>query len=109
VTTGAAAGGAQATGEGSDPLTGAAVGAAAVPAVIGGFKAAQVLTRPFRDVLRLSSADRILSRLTTATRDALETRAARYRADTGAEPTLFELLPLADRNKILKQARGRQG
>jgi soluble lytic murein transglycosylase-like protein len=104
VTTGAAAGGAQATGEGSDPLTGAAVGAAAVPAVIGGFKAAQVLTRPFRDVMRLSSAGRILSRLTTATRDALETRAAQYRADTGAEPTLFELLPLADRNKILKQA-----
>jgi hypothetical protein len=104
VTTGAAAGGAQATGEGSDPLTGAALGAAAVPAVLGGFKVAQVLTRPFRDVMRLSSAGRILSRLTTATRDALETRAAEHRAATGAEPTLFELLPLADRNKILKSA-----
>jgi hypothetical protein len=103
-TIGATAGATQAAGEGSDVGTGAAMGAAAAPAVIGGFKVAQVITRPFRDLLRLSSADRILSRLTTATRDVLERRAAQYRADTGAEPTLFELLPLADRNKILSQA-----
>lgn len=104
VVAGAGAGGAQAAGTGEDVLTGAAEGAVAAPVVAGGFKVAQVLTRPFRDVLRLSSAGQILSRLTTATRDALEARAAQYRAATGAEPTLFELLPLADRNKILKQA-----
>jgi soluble lytic murein transglycosylase-like protein len=104
VTTGAAAGGAQATGEGSDPLVGAVEGAAAVPVVAGGFKAAQVISRPFRDVLQMTSASRLLRRLTTATRDQLEAKAATYRQATGAEPTLFELLPLADRNKILKSA-----
>lgn len=105
-TIGAAGGGAQAAGEGSDVVEGAATGAVAAPVLAGGFKVAQVITRPARDLLSMlpSKADRILSRLTTATRDALETRAAQYRADTGAEPTLFELLPLADRNKILKQA-----
>jgi hypothetical protein len=104
VAAGAGAGGAQAAGTGEDVVTGAAEGAVAAPVIAGGFKAAQVITRPFRDVLRLSSAGAILSRLTTATRDQLEQRAATYRAATGAEPTLFELLPLADRNKILKQA-----
>lgn len=104
VATGAAAGGAQATGTGEDVLTGAAEGAVAAPLVALGVKGAQVVTRPFRDVLRLSSAGAILRRLTTATRAQLEARAATYRQATGAEPTLFELLPLADRNKILKQA-----
>lgn len=104
VTAGAAAGATQAAGTGQNPVVGAVEGAATVPVVAGGFKVAQVITRPFRDVMRLSSAGRILSRLTTATRDALERRADAYRAATGAEPTLFELLPLADRNKILKTA-----
>jgi hypothetical protein len=104
VAIGAGAGGAQAAGTGEDVVTGAAEGAVAAPLVALGVKGAQVVTRPFRDVLRLSSAGAILSRLTTATRAQLETRAAAYRNATGAEPTLFELLPLADRNKILKQA-----
>lgn len=104
VVAGAGAGGAQAAGTGEDVTTGAAEGAIAAPVVAGGFKVAQVITRPFRDVMRLSSAGQILSRLTTATQDALERRASAYREATGAEPTLFELLPLADRNKILKQA-----
>jgi hypothetical protein len=103
-TIGGAAGGLQAAGTGEDIPTGIATGAIAAPGVAGGVKVAQVITRPFRDVLRLSSAGQILSRLTTATRDSLERKAAAYRAATGAEPTLFELLPLADRNKILKQA-----
>lgn len=102
--TGGAAGGAQAAGTGGDIVEGTALGAIAAPLVVGGVKVAQVLTRPFRDVLRLSSAGQILSRLTTASRDQLERLAAQYRNATGAEPTLFELLPLADRNKILKQA-----
>jgi hypothetical protein len=103
-TMGGAAGGLQAAGTGEDIPTGVVTGALTAPAVAGGIKVAQVVTRPFRDVLRLSSAGQILSRLTTATRESLEKRAAAYRAATGAEPTLFELLPLADRNKILKQA-----
>jgi hypothetical protein len=104
VTAGAAGGAAQAAGEGSSVTQGAALGAGGAAVLGTGFKAAQVVTRPFRDFLRLSSAGQILSRLTTATQDQLTTRAAAYRRATGAEPTLFELLPLADRNKILKQA-----
>lgn len=104
VAAGAAGGGAQAAGEGSDVGTGAAYGAAGAAVLGTGFKAAQVLTRPLRDVMRLSSAGQILSRLTSATQSQLEARAATYRNATGAEPTLFELLPLADRNKVLKQA-----
>lgn len=102
--TGGAAGATQAAMTGGDVAEGTAIGAIGAPVVAGGLKVAQVLTRPFRDVLRLSSAGQILSRLTTATRENLERRAAAYRASTGAEPTLFELLPLADRNKILKTA-----
>jgi hypothetical protein len=104
VATGATAGAAQAAGTGEDVATGAAEGAVAAPVVALGVKGAQVLTRPFRDVMRLTSAGKFLSRLTTATQAQLERRAAAYRTATGAEPTLFELLPLADRNKILKQA-----
>lgn len=104
VLAGGAGGAAQATGEGSDPVKGALYGAGGAAVLGTGFKAAQVLTRPFRDFLRLSSAGQILSRLTSATQDQLAARAEAYRAATGAEPTVFELLPLADRNKVLKQA-----
>ena len=104
VTGGAAGGAAQAVGEGSDPVKGAAYGAGGSAVLGTGFKAAQVLTRPFRDFLRLSSAGQILNRLTKSTSDELTAKAEAYRTATGAEPTLFELLPLADRNKILKQA-----
>lgn len=102
--TGAAAGGVQAAGTGEDIGTGVVTGAVAAPIVGGILKVGQIASRPFRDVMRLSSASRILSRLTTSSRDQLERLAATYRQATGAEPTLFELLPLADRNKILKTA-----
>lgn len=100
---GAAAGGTQAVGEGSDPVRGAVTGAIAAPIVGGSLKLAGVLTRPVRDFLRTSSAGQILSRFTSTTADEITARAAAYRQATGAEPTVFELLPLADRNKILKQ------
>lgn len=102
--TGAGAGGLQAAGTGENVGTGIVTGAVAAPIVGGILKVGQVASRPFRDVLRLTKADQILSRLTTASRDQLERLAATYRQATGAEPTLFELLPLADRNKILKTA-----
>lgn len=101
---GATSGAAQAAGTGEDVGEGALFGAIAAPVFAGGLKVGQIVTRPFRDVLRLTSADKFLRRLTTATRDQLERRAAAYRSATGAEPTLFELLPLVDRNKILKTA-----
>lgn len=101
---GGATGAAQAAGTGKNVGEGLVTGAVAAPVAAVGFKAAQVISRPFRDVMRLSSAGQILSRLTTASRSQLERLAAEYRSATGAEPTLFELLPLADRNKILKTA-----
>lgn len=104
VAAGGAAGGAQAAGEGSNIGEGAAKGAASAAVLGAGFKALQVVSRPVRDVLRISGAGQILSRITSATADQLRARAAAYRQATGAEPTLFELLPLADRNKILKSA-----
>lgn len=104
VTAGGAAGGAQAAGEGKSVVRGASEGAVGAAVLGGGFKVAQVLTRPLRDVLRLSSAGRILSRLTTDSTAQLEAKAQAYRDATGAEPTVFELLPLADRNKILGHA-----
>lgn len=100
---GAAAGGAQATGEGGNPIVGAAEGAVAAPIMAGGLKLGQVVTRPFRDFLQMSSAGQLLSRLTASTAKQLQQRAAQYRAATGAEPTLFELLPQVDRNKLLSQ------
>lgn len=102
-TSGAGWGAAGALDTNRDPVTGAAEGAAGALALGGGFKLAQVVSRPLRDILRLSGAPQIISRLTSATQSQLEARAAAYRNATGAEPTLFELLPLADRNKILKQ------
>lgn len=102
---GGAAGATQAAGEGTDVGQGAAHGVLGSAVLGTGFKAAQVLTRPVRDFLQLSSAGQILKRLTTATQEQIEQKAAQYRADTqGAEPTLFELLPQADQKRILKQA-----
>lgn len=101
---GGAAGGAQAAGEGKDVGEGAAGGVLGTAALGVGVKAAQVLTRPVRDFLGMSSAGQILKRLTSATKEDISAQADDYRAKTGAEPTLFELLPLADRNKILKSA-----
>ena len=103
-TIGGAGGAAQAVGTGGNVVEGTATGAIAAPLLVGGLKVAQIVTRPFRDVLQMTTANKFLRRLTTATRDQLERRAAAYRQATGAEPTLFELLPLADRNKILKTA-----
>jgi soluble lytic murein transglycosylase-like protein len=103
IATGAAGGGAQAAGTGEDVPTGIAEGAVAAPVVAGGIKLGQVVTRPFRDFLQMSSAGQLLSRLTKATAQQLNERAAQYRAATGAEPTLFELLPQADRSKLLSQ------
>ena len=101
--TGAAGGAAQAAGEGGNPLVGAAEGAVAAPVVAGGVKLAGVVTRPFRDFLQMSGASQLLSRLTSATTDQLNAAAAKYRAATGSEPTLFELLPQVDRQKLLNQ------
>lgn len=101
--TGAAGGAAQAAGEGGNPVVGAAEGAVAAPVVAGGVKLAGLVTRPVRDILNASGAGQLLSRLTSATTDQLQAAAAKYRAATGSEPTLFEVLPQVDRQKLLNQ------
>lgn len=99
--TGGAAGAAQAVGTGGDVVEGTAFGAAGAPVVAGLAKTAGVLTRPVRDFLRVSSANTILKRFTTATRDEIEEAATRYRTNNpGEEPTLYELLPLRDQENL---------
>lgn len=104
---GALAGGAQAAGDDQNVATGAMEGAAGAAVLGGGFKAIQAVTRPFRDFLRLPGGigDKLLGRLTSASKDQLEAAYnAKLAANPNATPTLFELLPLQDRNKILKTA-----
>lgn len=97
---GAAGGGAQALGEGSNVTTGAVTGAVAAPLVVGGLKAGEWATRPVRDFLRASSATGILRRFTNATREQITRAADDFRASTGREPTVFEVLPAQDRQAV---------
>jgi len=104
---GAAGGGGQALGEGSDVSTGLTIGALA-PGVLKGLgKVAGFVARPFADLAGLPNAGAILRRFTTATAQDMEAAAARHREATGAEPTLYEILPLADRNRLAKDIVGR--
>jgi hypothetical protein len=100
---GATVGTGQALGEGTDVSTGAAEGAAG-GAVLqgGGHVVGKYVLRPAADVLGASSAGSYIRRFTTATVDEMRQRLAEFRQRTGAEPTLFELLPLADRNKLVQ-------
>jgi hypothetical protein len=56
--------------------------------------------RPAADVLGITSVGGYLRRFTNATVSELKQAAADFRAKTGTEPTLFELLPTADRQKL---------
>lgn len=104
VGTGGVTGGAQAAVEGTDVSTGAATGATAVAALGALGKTGQLLSRPVRDFIGMTGADKLLRRITRTTRSELAQLAQKYRDDTfGAEPTVFELLPLADRNRILSR------
>lgn len=104
LTTAAGAGAVQAAGTGEDPIKGAEYGAAGAAVLGGGAKFAQLLFRPVGDLLRMSNASTILSRLTTASRESIQSRIEDFRAaNNGADPTVFEMLPLADRNKILSR------
>ena len=106
---GAAGGAAQAAGEGSDVTTGAVTGAIAAPLVMAGFKGAEWATRPVRDFLRLSGAKSILGRTISMTREQVEAAAERFRRATGTEPTLFEILPTADRRAVTNMVKKRLG
>ena len=41
------------------------------------------------------------------TKEQFLAAADKFRQDTGAEPTMFELLPLGDRQKLAKHVTGR--
>lgn len=97
---GAAGGAAQAAGEGSDVTTGAATGAIAAPLVVGGAKAAEWASRPVKDFLRASSARGILRRYTSANAEDIARSADEFRQRTGREPTVFEVLPVEDRQNV---------
>lgn len=106
VASGTAGGAAQALGEGSDVITGAATGAIAAPIGLGAAKAVSFVARPIGDLLGMPSAGKILRRFTKDTKETLQARADEFRRATGAEPTLYEIMSLADRNAIGKQVFG---
>lgn len=100
VAAGASGGGAQALGEGSDVATGTAFGALAAPAIVGGVKALSWAAQPVKDFLRVTGASKILRRYTTMTAEEMSQAAARFRQQTGTEPTPYELLPEGDRQAL---------
>lgn len=103
---GATGGALQAAGSGEDVKRGAIYGAIAGPASVGIAKVTGFLARPVIDLMHLSSAKNVLRRFTDSTSDDIAKAADDYRAATGAEPTVYELLPLKDRLKIAKAVVG---
>ena len=106
IVSGGAGGAAYSAGEGTDISTGAAIGAAGGPAFIGLGKSAAYLTRPFRDMLGATKAPALLKRFTKSTVEDMSAAANRFRQETGAEPTLFEILPLEDRKRLITEVVG---
>jgi len=107
IVAGSAGGAGYSAGEGSDVGTGAAIGAVAAPLVMGSLGAAKIIARPFADVLGLPNASGILKRFTSATAEDMEAAAQKFRDETGTEPTLFEILPLKDRQTLARDVLGR--
>lgn len=81
---------------------GAAVGAIAAPVASAGLKVAAAVGRPIADLTGLSTAAGVLRRYVSASAEDLEQKFNDYRAKTGANPTIFELLPLQDRQNVQK-------
>lgn len=100
VGTGGAAGGAQAAGEGGDILEGAAIGAVAAPAIVGGIKGLGWLGGKAKDLFRVSGADALLRRYTSITADELARRLDAFRKTGKGEPTIYELLDQPDREAL---------
>jgi len=100
---GGATGAAQAAGQGESPTVGAVTGAVAGGGLQGlGTAAKKFIAQPAADILGLTNAGSYLKRFTKATVGDMQARLDTFRQQTGAEPTLFELLPLADRNKLIQ-------
>lgn len=88
----------------------ATVSAIAAPlgaaALHGGAKLAKgvlsAVLRPVTNFFNIPSAGDILKKYTTTTAEQLQALADRYRQRTGSEPTVFELLPIEDRQNLRK-------
>lgn len=81
---------------------GAAVGAVAAPLGAVGAKFLGALGARIGDVAGASSAANILRRYVNTSAEDLAAKAAAWKARTGANPTVYELLPLADRQNVQK-------
>jgi hypothetical protein len=99
---GAAIGTATAAGKGDDLAEGAAFGAGGAAVGAAGIKGAQWIGGKGAEFLRLSGSDAILRRYTNTTREELQRRLDDFRARGRAEPTVYELLDLEDRQNLQK-------
>jgi len=97
---GAAIGGTTAVVKERDVAEGAGYGA--VGGVAGGaaIRGGQILAGKASEVLRASGADAILRRYTSTTREELQRRLSQFRREGRAEPTMYELLDLEDRQSL---------
>lgn len=98
--TGAAAGGAQAAGEGDDILEGMGYGAGGAATLVGGVKGLGWLGGKAKDLFRVSGAGALLRRYTSITADELARRLDAFRKTGKGEPTIYELLDQPDREAL---------
>lgn len=94
-------------GDAVDIAQSAGIGAAAAPVASAAVKGLGYITRPVVDLLSKSNYGQILRRITTATDEEIQAKyLAEKAARNGAEPTLFEILPKGDRDRISKMIGG---
>lgn len=88
-------------GDTGDVAKAAGIGAAAAPVAVGAMKGLGYISRPAIDLFSRSNYGQILRRITDASVEEMDAARAAYKAQTnGAEPTLFEILPKGDRDRI---------
>lgn len=100
---GAGQGAAAAAAKGEDVGEGAASGALATAALGTGATALKKwAVEPAMNFLRLPSSQAILRKFTNTTGEQAQKLAAAWKARTGADPTIFEILPAEDREALKK-------
>jgi len=86
-----------------DVAKAAGIGAVAAPVAVGAMKGLGYISRPAIDLFSKSNYGQILRRVTDASAEEMQAARAAYKTQTnGAEPTLFEILPKGDRDRISK-------
>lgn len=90
-------------GDAGDIASSTAIGAVAAPATVGVMKGLGYISRPVVDLFASKNYGQILRRITEASSEEIQAARTAYKARTnGAEPTLFEILPKGDRDRISK-------